>query len=114
MVEERELELNLWELCISEKSAREKSLAYLDVDVIILCFDRYNLESLKRVTQNWHDEGKTVCFSGVPRMLVGIRDKCRMSVDVMNERCMNEKSILDIDIKIAVKSVKAREYSEHE
>ena len=62
VVEEKDLELNIWELCISEKSAREKSLAYLDVDVIILCFDRYNLESLKKVTKKWHDEGNTGGF----------------------------------------------------
>ena len=107
IVEEQEIELNLWELSTSEKSAREKSLAYLDCNVVILCFDRYNLESLKKITKKWHDEVGKIC-GNIPCVLVGIRNRS----DVDREKVMMNETILDIDIKIAMKSVKSREYSE--
>ena len=108
LIEEQEVELNLWELDVSEKNTREKSLAYVDSDVVVLCFERWNLDSLKRITKKFHDEVKGVV--NCPVLLVGIK-----SQKVVNKSpVLNEGSVLDIDVKIAMKSCGARDFVECE
>ena len=69
-VDDKVVELALWDTPGQEDFDRLRPLHYPDTDVILMCFSIDNPDSLENILEKWVPEVKYFC-PNVPRVLVG-------------------------------------------
>lgn len=75
-VDNREVELALWDTAGQEDYDRLRPLSYPDTDVLLLCFSINSPDSLENIAERWIAEAKHFCPK-VPILLVGLKKDLR-------------------------------------
>lgn len=75
-IEDKVVELSLWDTAGQEDYDRLRPLTYPDTHVVLVCFAVDKAESLVSVHQKWAHELDQYC-PGVPRILVGCKGDLR-------------------------------------
>uniref|UniRef100_A0A3B5LIJ4 Uncharacterized protein n=1 Tax=Xiphophorus couchianus TaxID=32473 RepID=A0A3B5LIJ4_9TELE len=75
-VDQKEIQLALWDTAGQEDYDRLRPLSYPDTDVILLCFSVVSRDSLVNVKEKWTPEAKHFC-PHVPIVLVGNKTDLR-------------------------------------
>ncbi|KAK7499605.1 hypothetical protein BaRGS_00009257 [Batillaria attramentaria] len=75
-VDDKQVELALWDTAGQEDYDRLRPLSYPDTDVILLCFSIDNPDSLENVPEKWSPEVRHFC-PNVPIILVGCKKDLR-------------------------------------
>uniref|UniRef100_A0A0B6Y3Q3 Ras-like GTP-binding protein Rho1 n=1 Tax=Arion vulgaris TaxID=1028688 RepID=A0A0B6Y3Q3_9EUPU len=83
-VDERQVELALWDTAGQEDYDRLRPLSYPDTDVILLCFSVDSPDSLQNISEKWTPEVKHFC-PNVPVVLVGNKKDLRNDQATINE-----------------------------
>lgn len=81
-VDQKSVELALWDTAGQEDYDRLRPLSYPDTDVILLCFSVENPDSFQNVQEKWIPEINHFCNS-VPVLLVGTKTDLRYSEEVL-------------------------------
>lgn len=77
-VDNRQVELALWDTAGQEDYDRLRPLSYPDTDVILMCFSIDSPDSLQNIPEKWVPEVKHFC-PNVPIVLVGNKKDLRNS-----------------------------------
>jgi len=77
-VDQRQVELALWDTAGQEDYDRLRPLSYPDTDVILMCFSIDSPDSLQNIPEKWVPEVKHFC-PNVPIVLVGNKKDLRAS-----------------------------------
>jgi len=83
-VDNKKVELALWDTAGQEDYDRLRPLSYPDSDVILICFSVDNRDSLENVTEKWNPEVLHFC-DGVPKILVALKADLREDENVIRE-----------------------------
>ncbi|KAK6177766.1 ras-like GTP-binding protein RHO [Patella vulgata] len=75
-VDNRSVELALWDTAGQEDYDRLRPLSYPDTDVILMCFSIDNPDSLENISEKWNPEVHHFC-PNVPIILVGNKKDLR-------------------------------------
>jgi len=75
------MELTLWDTAGQEDYDRLRPLSYPDTDVIIICYDISNPDSLTNIPEKWLPEVKHFC-PNAPILLVGNKKDLRNEEDI--------------------------------
>ncbi|XP_033121699.1 ras-like GTP-binding protein Rho1 isoform X2 [Anneissia japonica] len=75
-VDNKQVELALWDTAGQEDYDRLRPLSYPDTDVILMCFSIDNPDSLENIPEKWTPEVKHFC-PNVPVILVGNKKDLR-------------------------------------
>ncbi|ORX55251.1 ras-domain-containing protein [Piromyces finnis] len=87
-VDNKPVELALWDTAGQEDYDRLRPLSYPDADIVLICFSIGYPESYYNVDEKWHPETRHFC-DDVPTILVGLKKDLRDDTDVINE--LNKK-----------------------
>ena len=83
-VDNRQVELALWDTAGQEDYDRLRPLSYPDTDVILMCFAIDSPDSLENIPEKWTPEVKHFC-PNVPIILVGNKRDLRNDTNTMHE-----------------------------
>merc|ERR1712062_40567 len=75
-VDNKQVELALWDTEGNEDFDRLRPLSYPDTDVILMCFSIDSLASFENILEKWTPEAKRFC-PNVPIILVGNKKDLR-------------------------------------
>ncbi|XP_050414928.1 ras-like GTP-binding protein Rho1 [Patella vulgata] len=75
-VDNRSVQLALWDTSGQEAYDRLRPLSYPDTDVILMCFSIHNPDSLENISEKWNPEVQHFC-PNVPFILVGNKKDLR-------------------------------------
>lgn len=75
-VNNKEVELALWDTAGQEDYDRLRPLSYPEADVVLICFSVDNPDTLESVFEKWNPEVSHFC-EGVPKLLVGLKTDLR-------------------------------------
>nr|ADZ73519.1 Rho2 GTPase [Dugesia japonica] len=75
-VDNKQVELALWDTAGQEDYDRLRPLSYPDTDVILMCFSIDSTDSLENIVEKWYPEVKHFC-PNVPIILVGNKKDLR-------------------------------------
>lgn len=89
-VDNKQVELALWDTAGQEDYDRLRPLSYPDTDVILMCYSIDNPDSLVNIREKWTPEVKHFCPS-VPIVLVGNKKDTRTDPDVIKEMELEKK-----------------------
>lgn len=91
-VDDKQVELALWDTAGQEDYDRLRPLSYPDTNVILMCFSIDSTDSLENVKEKWYPEVKHFC-PNVPIILVGNKKDLRN-----DERARHELAKLRQDL----------------
>ncbi|KAF9578067.1 hypothetical protein BGW38_006349, partial [Lunasporangiospora selenospora] len=77
VIDNKPVELFLWDTAGQEDYDRLRPLAYPDTDVILICFAIDNRDSFENVLDKWHPEVRTNLGPKVPVFLIGCKKDLR-------------------------------------
>ena len=80
VVDERCVELALWDTAGQEEYDRLRPLSYPDTDVLLMCYSIDNPDSLENIEEKWVPEVRHFCPT-VPIILVGNKKDLRFNQD---------------------------------
>jgi small GTP-binding protein len=83
-VDDKQVELALWDTAGQEDYDRLRPLSYPDTHVILLCFSIDSPDSLQNIAEKWTPEVRHFCPS-VPMILVGCKKDLRNDQATINE-----------------------------
>ncbi|KAL9959586.1 hypothetical protein ACROYT_G032920 [Oculina patagonica] len=83
-VDDKTVELALWDTAGQEDYDRLRPLSYPDTDVILMCFSIDSPDSLENISEKWTPEVKHFC-PNVPIILVGNKTDLRADENVKRE-----------------------------
>ncbi|XP_061163301.1 ras-like GTP-binding protein rhoA [Saccostrea echinata] len=83
-VDNKQVELALWDTAGQEDYDRLRPLSYPDTDVILMCYSIDNPDSLVNIREKWTPEVKHFC-PNVPIVLVGNKKDTRTDPEVIKE-----------------------------
>merc|ERR1711937_105948 len=83
-VDNRQVELALWDTAGQEDYDRLRPLSYPDTDVILMCFSIDSPDSLQNIPEKWVPEVKHFC-PNVPIVLVGNKKDLRNNPNTIKE-----------------------------
>lgn len=111
-VDERPVELALWDTAGQEDYDRLRPLSYPDSDVILICFSIANPVSLGNVVDKWLPEVSHFCPK-VPIILVGTKKDLRTDPDVLEHLWLTkEKPVTTEQGQQVAAFIKAHAYLE--
>ncbi|XP_067867654.1 rho-related GTP-binding protein RhoB-like [Heterodontus francisci] len=90
IVDEKQVELALWDTAGQEDYDRLRPLSYPDTDVILICFSVDSPDSLSNIPEKWMAEVKHFC-PGVPVVLVGNKKDLRSDERVRKELARSKR-----------------------
>ncbi|XP_059805334.1 ras-like GTP-binding protein RHO [Hypanus sabinus] len=90
VVDERQVELALWDTAGQEDYDRLRPLSYPDTHVILLCFSVGSPDSLWNIPEKWVPEVRHFC-PGVPVLLVGNKRDLRADERTRRELARSKK-----------------------
>merc|ERR1712156_860538 len=92
-VDNKQVELALWDTAGQEDYDRLRPLSYPDTDVILMCFSIDSPDSLDNIPEKWTPEAKHFC-PNVPIILVGNKKDLRNDDSVKRELAkMNQEPV---------------------
>ena len=83
-VDDRCVELALWDTAGQEEYDRLRPLSYPDTDVVLMCFSIDNPDSLENIEEKWVPEVRHFCPT-VPIILIGNKKDLRYNQDTVRE-----------------------------
>jgi len=83
-VDNKQVELALWDTAGQEDYDRLRPLSYPDTDVILMCFSIDSPDSLENIQEKWHPEVRHFC-PNVPIILVGNKKDLRNDEQMKRE-----------------------------
>merc|ERR1712130_293766 len=89
-VDQRQVELALWDTAGQEDYDRLRPLSYPDTDVILMCFSVDSPDSLENIPEKWVPEVKHFC-PNVPIVLVGNKRDLRNDANTIKELARNRQ-----------------------
>ncbi|XP_059510380.1 rho-related GTP-binding protein RhoB-like [Stegostoma tigrinum] len=89
-VNQKLVELALWDTAGQEDYDRLRPLSYPDTDVILICFSVDSPDSLRNIPDKWMPEVRHFC-PGVPVVLVGNKKDLRSDQRVLKELARSKK-----------------------
>ncbi|BFZ10725.1 hypothetical protein BsWGS_13764 [Bradybaena similaris] len=89
VVDDKQVELALWDTAGQEDYDRLRPLSYPDTHVILMCFSIDCPDSLQNITEKWTPEVKHFCHN-VPIILVGNKKDLRNDPITLNELAKNK------------------------
>ncbi|XP_062621486.1 ras-like GTP-binding protein rhoA [Saccostrea cucullata] len=89
-VDNKQVELALWDTAGQEDYDRLRPLSYPDTDVILMCYSIDNPDSLVNIREKWTPEVKHFC-PNVPIVLVGNKKDTRTDPEVIKELELEKK-----------------------
>jgi len=92
-LDDKQVELALWDTAGQEDYDRLRPLSYPDTDVILLCFAINSRDSLENVSDKWKPEVDHFCPK-VPVVLVGLKKDLRYDETVKEELRRSESSLV--------------------
>ncbi|CAL8107562.1 unnamed protein product [Calicophoron daubneyi] len=111
-VDNRDVELTLWDTAGQEDYDRLRTLSYPDTDVILICFSVDSPDSLMNVREKWISEVRYFC-EAVPVILVGLKKDLRLDQTTRNElRRLKQEPVSPEDGKSMADSIEAYAYLE--
>ena len=90
-IEEKTVELALWDTAGQEDYDRLRPLSYPDTDVILMCFSIDSPDSLENIPEKWVPEVKHFC-PNVPIVLVGNKKDLRTDQYTIKELARQKQS----------------------
>jgi len=111
-VDDKNIELTLWDTAGQEDYDRLRPLSYPDTDVIIMCFSIDSPDSLQNIIEKWSPEVKHFC-PNVPIILVGNKKDLRNDTITLKElRRMNQTPVKCEDAESVANEINAFAYLE--
>ena len=111
-VDDKHIELTLWDTAGQEDYDRLRPLSYPDTDVIIMCFSIDSPDSLQNIIEKWSPEVKHFC-PNVPIILVGNKKDLRNDTSTLKElRRMNQTPVKCEDAESVANEINAFAYLE--
>ncbi|KAK3095498.1 hypothetical protein FSP39_015401 [Pinctada imbricata] len=111
-VNNRQVELALWDTAGQEDYDRLRPLSYPDTDVILICFSYDNPDSLSNVRDKWYPEVRHFC-PNVPIILVGTKKDTRNDSEVIEELKKTKQAPLQYkDALVIAEQIRASAYLE--
>merc|ERR1711992_257486 len=89
-VDNKQVELALWDTAGQEDYDRLRPLSYPDTDVILMCFSIDSPDSLENIPEKWTPEVKHFC-PNVPIILVGNKKDLRTDQNTIRELARNRQ-----------------------
>lgn len=89
-IDNKEIELALWDTAGQEDYDRLRPLSYPDADVVLICFSIDKPETLESVAEKWNPEVSHFC-EGVPKILVGLKTDLRNDPKVIENLAKNSR-----------------------
>ncbi|KAF7637122.1 Ras-like GTP-binding protein Rho1 [Meloidogyne graminicola] len=89
-VDQRQVELALWDTAGQEDYDRLRPLSYPDTNVILMCFSVDSPDSLENITEKWTPEVRHFC-PNVPIILVGNKKDLRTDPQTVKELAKNKQ-----------------------
>ena len=83
-VDDRCVELALWDTAGQEEYDRLRPLSYPDTDVVLMCFSIDNPDSLENIEEKWVPEVRHFCPT-VPIILIGNKKDLRFNQETIRE-----------------------------
>ncbi|CAG5123149.1 unnamed protein product [Candidula unifasciata] len=84
VVDDKQVELALWDTAGQEDYDRLRPLSYPDTHVVLMCFSVDSPDSLQNIAEKWTPEVKHFCHS-VPIIVVGNKKDLRTDPITLNE-----------------------------
>jgi len=107
VIDEKEIELTLWDTAGQESYDRLRPLSYSQTDVILICFSIDSPDSLSNVEPHWAKEVKHFC-RGVPVILVGNKIDLRNDQDtIQNLTTLQKEPITSENTRLVAKKIHA-------
>ncbi|KAK4060983.1 hypothetical protein Trihar35433_9908 [Trichoderma harzianum] len=111
-VDNKHVELALWDTAGQEDYDRLRPLSYPDSHVILICFAIDSPDSLDNVLEKWISEVVHFC-SGLPIILVGCKADLRDDPNTIEAlRATNQKPVSSSDAEAVAKKIGAYKYLE--
>ena len=111
-VDDKHIELTLWDTAGQEDYDRLRPLSYPDTDVIIMCFSIDSPDSLQNIIEKWSPEVKHFC-PNVPIILVGNKKDLRNDSSTLKElRRVNQIPVKSEDAQSVATEINAFAYLE--
>ena len=111
-VDDKHIELTLWDTAGQEDYDRLRPLSYPDTDVIIMCFSIDSPDSLQNIIEKWSPEVKHFC-PNVPIILVGNKKDLRNDSSTLKElRRVNQIPVKSEDAQTVANEINAFAYLE--
>ncbi|CAH8448578.1 unnamed protein product [Heterobilharzia americana] len=95
-VENKNVELALWDTAGQEDYDRLRTVSYPDTDVVVLCFSVDSPDSLENVEEKWMPEIKTF-LPGIPVILVANKKDLRDDDVTKRELCKMKQQTVSYD-----------------
>lgn len=111
-VDNKQVELALWDTAGQEDYDRLRPLSYPDTDVILMCFSVDSPDSLENIPEKWVPEVKHFC-PNVPIILVANKKDLRNDEHIRNELArMKQEPVRTEDGRAMAVRISAYEYLE--
>merc|ERR1712241_830213 len=111
-VDNKQVELALWDTAGQEDYDRLRPLSYPDTDVILMCFSIDSPDSLKNIPEKWTPEVKHFC-PNVPIILVGNKKDLRNDPNTIKELAkMKQEPVKPEDGRTMAEKINAFAYLE--
>ncbi|KAK4472666.1 hypothetical protein MN116_003897 [Schistosoma mekongi] len=112
VVENKRIELNLWDTAGQEDYDRLRPLSYPDTNIIVLCFSVDSPDSLENVQEKWMPEIRNF-LPNVPVILVANKKDLRNDYTTKRElQKMKQHPITEYEGECIAKKIGARAYIE--
>ncbi|KAL7070650.1 hypothetical protein ACQ4LE_010099 [Meloidogyne hapla] len=100
-VDQRQVELALWDTAGQEDYDRLRPLSYPDTNVILMCFSIDSPDSLENIIEKWTPEVRHFC-PNVPIILVGNKKDLRNDPQTVKELAKNKQEPVNSEAAQAV------------
>ena len=111
-VDNKQVELALWDTAGQEDYDRLRPLSYPDTDVILMCFAIDSPDSLENIPEKWIPEVKHFC-PNIPVILVGNKKDLRNDIQTIKELGKrSQKPVTPEEGRVMAEKIKAFQYIE--
>jgi len=111
-LDNKQVELALWDTAGQEDYDRLRPLSYPDTDVILMCFSIDSSDSLDNIAEKWYPEVKHFC-PDVPIILVGNKKDLRNDDKARHELAkIRQEMVRSEDGKMMAEKINAFQYLE--
>lgn len=90
-IDDRVVELALWDTAGQEEYDRLRPLSYPDTDVVLMCYSIDNPDSLENIEEKWVPEVRHFCPT-VPIILIGNKKDLRNNQETIRELAVQKMS----------------------
>eukprot|EP00092_Neocalanus_flemingeri_P016794 GFUD01018163.1.p1 GENE.GFUD01018163.1~~GFUD01018163.1.p1 ORF type:complete len:192 (+),score=59.89 GFUD01018163.1:127-702(+) len=112
MLDDKQVEVGLWDTAGQEEYARLRTLSYPDANVFLICFSLVHPTSLENVRDKWTPELKHHA-PGIPKLLVGTKMDLREDKKTLEKLSeLHQKPVSAVQGQAMAKHIGASKYLE--